>query len=109
MSSKFNINDYLDKKVAVHCDTEEKARIFRTCLAQHGLSWCSGVSYLSKSNWCEYKEHTCYNFHDGSYAYTDWYRERHYLILEFDDFNWTDYGYRSLRGDDLLKILEGSK
>ena len=42
MSSKFNINDYLDKKVAVHCDTEEKARIFRTCLAQHGLSWCWG-------------------------------------------------------------------
>lgn len=106
---KFNINDHANEDVAMHCDTEEKARIFRTCLAQHGLSWCSGRSYLSKSNWYEYKECTCYNFHEGSYAYTDWYRERHYLILEFDDFNWADYGYRNLQGNDLLAILEGSK
>ena len=109
MSLKFKINDYSDKKVVMHCDARNKAEVFATYLTTRGFKWCTGESYLSSLEWENLKERTCYNFNEGSFDCTDWYRKHNYLILEFDDFNWAGYGYRTLQGNDLLAILEGSK
>lgn len=106
---KFNISDYVDEDVAMHCDTKEKARIFCEYLHRLGLTWASGMSYLKETDWSDRKKNTCYSFNEGQHSSVCWYVINGYDILEFDDFDWSDYGYRGLQGNDLLKILEGSK
>lgn len=106
---KFNISDYVDEDVAMHCDTKEKARIFCEYLHRLGLTWASGMSYLKETDWSDRKKNTCYSFNEGQHSSVCWYVINGYDILEFDDFDWSDYGYRDLQGNDLLKILEGSK
>ena len=106
---KFNISDYVDEDVAMHCDTKEKARIFCEYLHRLGLTWASGMSYLKETDWSDRKKNTCYSFNEGQHSSVCWYVINGYDILEFDDFDWSDYGYRSLRGDDLLAMLGGSK
>lgn len=109
MRPKFNISDYSDRKVVMHCDAKNKAEVFVTYLTERGFKWCTGKSYSSALEWQTYEERTCYSFNTGEFSHIDWYRNRDYLILEFDNFDWSDYGYRDLQGNDLLKILEGSK
>lgn len=106
---KFNISDYVDEDVAMHCDTKEKARIFCEYLHRLGLTWASGTSYLKHTGWSKYKNNTCYNFKKCQYSSICWYIDNGYGILEFDDFDWSDCGYRCLRGNDLLAILGENK
>ena len=52
---------YRGEKVAVHCDTEEKAKAFLGLAKSFGYKWSNGKD-LDKSNfWVNYKEDLCFS------------------------------------------------
>lgn len=69
-------------KIAVHCDTEEKAKDFLKSCHARGMSWCSGGSLLSHTSWEEYQKDTCY-INGVEYSPERFYRENGYKIVEF--------------------------
>lgn len=56
----FDWDAFKQGKIAVHCDTEEKAKAFLKECHDRGMEWYSGESLLSHSNWEVYHEETCY-------------------------------------------------
>lgn len=64
---KFNINKYLGN-YAMHCKTEEEAKIFLRYLDSVGRKWVDGTSYMSMTNWSVHGPDTCYDFYDGTYC-----------------------------------------
>lgn len=86
---KFNINKYLGN-YAMHCKTEEEAKIFCRYLDSVGRRWADGTSYMSMTNW-NYGPDTCYTFNSGTYCKKTYFLTRnYYTILEFSDFEWDD-------------------
>lgn len=85
---KFNINKYKGN-YAMHCKTEEEAKIFCRYLDSVGRRWGSGHSYISMTNWDDYGPNTCYSFNSGTYCDKIYYLTHNcYTILEFSDFEW---------------------
>jgi hypothetical protein len=85
---KFNINKYMGN-YAMHCKTEEEAKIFCRYLDSVGRRWADGTSYMSMTNWDDYDPDTCYDFNDGTYCVKRYFLTRnYYTILEFSDFEW---------------------
>lgn len=85
---KFNINKY-EGNYAMHCKTEEEAKIFCRYLDSVGRRWGSGHSYILMTNWDDYGPNTCYSFNSGTYCDKIYYLTRNcYTILEFSDFEW---------------------
>jgi hypothetical protein len=54
---RFNWDEFKNKdnKIAVHCKTEEEAIDFCKRMHEHGMKWCTGKSYMEKTNYEEYK------------------------------------------------------
>lgn len=96
---------YRGEKVAVHCDTEEKAKAYLALEDSFGTIWCTGKK-LSETKWDCYKKKTCYSlFKDGTIVFGDlkWYRTEGYKIVEFEleeTFNVGDVVYISSYGQD---------
>ena len=89
MKPKFNIEDYPGKYV-MHCNSEGKAKVFCRYMDSIGLKWSSDRPYLGRTIWCVCKEETCYSFNFGMFGYVEDYSDNLYLILEFDDFDWSE-------------------
>lgn len=85
MKFDFDFDKYTGNH-AIHCKTEDEAEDFCQVMHEHGLMWHSGESYLGKTNWREYMEHTCYNPREGKYGPVSTYIELNYTILEWSDF-----------------------
>lgn len=85
---KFHLEDYQGNYV-MHCDTEEKAKIFLEFLHRCGKSWHSKQSYLEKTNWKTYNKDTCYFFNKRTFGSLKRIEEDNYIVLEFDDFDWS--------------------
>lgn len=88
---KFRL-EYYPGDCVMHCDTEEKAKFFCDFLHNLGTEWICGNSYKDETNWEKYKKDTIYNFNIGSYTYKEYAEDEGYTILEFDDFDWSEYG-----------------
>ena len=84
---KFRLEDYPGDYV-MHCDTEEKAKIFCNFLHNAGRSWNAGTFYKEKTFWENYKENTVYLFNYGKYCNKRYTEDEGYTILKFDDFDW---------------------
>lgn len=85
---KFNINKYMGN-YAMHCKTEEEAKIFCRYLDSVGRRWANGTSYMSMTNWSVHGPETCYDFYDGTYCAKRYFLTHNcYTILEFSDFEW---------------------
>lgn len=82
-----NISKLIGKKIAVHCDTEEKAKAFLKECEDAGVRWVSEREATSHTNWDTYKSDSCYDtyFNDNKigYAGISWYKQRNYEILEY--------------------------
>ena len=83
----FRLEDYQENYV-MHCNTEEKAKIFCDFLHDAGRTWNSGVLYNQIIFWRTYKEKTVYCFDEGMFADVECAKNSDYQVLEFDDFNW---------------------
>lgn len=94
---RFNWDEFKNKdnKIAVHCKTEEEAIDFCKRMHEHGMKWCSGKSYMEKTNYEEYKGETCY-IRFGMFSSYRYYNSEGYEILE-----WSDYMQKEFTKSDL--------
>ena len=108
MNKKFNINDYPGKYV-MHCKTEEEAKDFCRVLHEAGRTWCTGRSYIDRTNFKYDKGGTCYNFNIGAYAEKFYYTKPNedYTILEWSDFMNKEFTKADLRTGDMVLLRSG--
>lgn len=82
----FPIEEYTDRDVCMHCQTEQEANIFLEFLHGIGRTWCDGSSYISHSNFDEYTSDTCYYFNKGTFGDRYDAVDADDLILSFSDY-----------------------
>lgn len=94
---KFNWDEFKNKdnKIAVNCKTEEEAKDFCRQMHGQGMKWCTGKSYMEKTNYEEYKGETCYTGF-GMFSSYWYYNSEGYEILE-----WSDYMKKEFTKSDL--------
>lgn len=73
-----------DKKLAINCDTEEKAKKLLKAFDKLGKKWCNEKSYLKNTFWSQYNRDTCYN-NVCQYSNWDFCKEYGYKIYVFDE------------------------
>lgn len=71
-----------EKPLAIHCDTEEKAKKLLKAFDKLGKKWCDGDSYLDDD--CYYRRDTCYD-NNCEHSYYSYYKAAKYKIYEFGD------------------------
>ena len=84
----FNLDDYTQEDVVMHCPDEDSADIFTEYLHEHGRKWNNGDTYLNNAHYETMTDRTCYAFNTGMYSRRKYYEENNYLILNFYDFEW---------------------
>ena len=104
---KFNINEY-EGKFVMHCKTEEEAKDFCQYLDSVGRKWCSGDSYIGHTAYKWYEEKTAYNFNEGFYCDTDYYKKENYTILEWEDFMKRTFTKENLKTGDIIQRRNGN-
>ena len=104
----FNLNDYKDDNIAMHCKTEEEARDFCQFLHENGRKWCSEVSYTFRTNWDGFKERTIYFFNQGTFGAIDGiFVNKNTIILEWSDFMRDTFTRANLKNGDVIKRRNG--
>lgn len=78
-------------KIAVHCDTEEKAKKLLEEFDKAGYHWCDGDRYLGDSRWYTYGEGTCYS-NCGGYGNIYYYKDKGWQVVEFVKIKFEDTG-----------------
>lgn len=111
----FNIKDYPGKYV-MHVKSEEEAKVFCEYLHVMKKLWRTGKFYCNETYFANYGDLTIYYFNDGSYGnmtnvnHPDF--ETGYTILEFDDFDWSDFTMKKeftkkdLKNGDVVKLSD---
>ena len=91
-AKKYTLQEIYDNKIAVHCDTEEKANKLLKAFDKMGWGWSSGLRYTDINRWGRYREKTCYHPTIGvrSFGDTEWYADEGYTIIEFADVDLGD-------------------
>lgn len=94
---KFNWDEFQNKynMIAAHCKTEEEAVDFCKQMHEHGMKWCTGKSYMEKTNYEEYKGETCYT---GSGVFSPY---RYYISEGYEILEWGDYMQKEFTKADL--------
>ena len=81
------------KSIAIHCDTEEKARTLLTAFDKMGETWGNGEQgqrYTKKTGWRDYYTDTVYtNYNFCSPLY--WAYENNVPVYEFEEVDLQDY------------------
>lgn len=112
---KFDIKDYPGEYV-MHVTSEEQAKIFCRYMHWIGRKWSSGASYLTRNNFYNLKIRTCYEFNVNTYDEISWFKNNGFTILEFDNFDWSDFMFKNekeftkkdLKNGDVIKRRDGS-
>ena len=77
-------NNKEKKRMAIHCDTKEKAKTLLNAFDKLGKRWYCGYSYLNIDYYSVYHQDTCYS-NNNQYGSYDFYRGSNYKIYEFDE------------------------
>lgn len=91
-----------DEKLAIHCDTEEKANLLLKAFDKMGKRWRSNQSYLEENKWRGFKEKTCYE-NDGTYCCKEFYLGTSYIVYEFEEVILEDGNYMN---NNVKKVFE---
>jgi len=108
---KFNIDDYRGK-CAMHVMTEEDAKIFCKYLHIQGRKWNNGTLYIDKCCYFWNGIETIYFFNEGCFGRISCHINN-YRILEFEDFDWSDFSMKKeftkkdLKNGDVVKFRKG--
>lgn len=85
----FNWDEFKNKKVAVNCDTEEKAREFIKECYKRGLKWSVPTEKHTMFDW--YKKDTCYEYEIDEnrlmFADKKFYKSNGYKIIKWESEN----------------------
>lgn len=86
MNKEITLKAFFDseKKLAIHCDSEWKAKQLLRAFHKMGKHWRDGKSYLDKSCWEVYYEETCYS-NNGGFSELDWLTEHYDAVYEFEE------------------------
>ena len=85
MGKKITLKEFFEgNKIAIHCDTHEKAKKLLSEFDKLGKSWRSGASYLKYDFWDDFKEFTCYG-NSGEFGSVGTYSDKGCTIYEFED------------------------
>ena len=84
----FNWKEFREgREIAVHCNTEEKAKnFFEECMNNGIVAWCGGESLIQNDDteWGNYRAETCYSNTDNiEYDGLEWFQENSYKIVEW--------------------------
>lgn len=76
------------EKIAVHCDTEEKANAFLKLLYEHGFKWRVHKELTDHNNYNVYLNETCYKCEDMYVLICGkvYFEKGGYEIITFDEF-----------------------
>jgi hypothetical protein len=105
----FDWDGFKSGKFAVHCDTEEKAKIFLWECEQQGITWESDRKPTCKTSWEDYGTATCYScmWNHGKVGYG--YVELHKGVREVVDYS---PNYREVKRpakvDEWIKIVSAT-
>lgn len=101
---KITLSEFFEsnKKLAIHCDTEEKANLLLKAFDKMGKRWRSNQSYLEENNWRGFKEETCYE-NDGTYCCKGFYPGTSYIVYEFEEVILEDGNYMN---ENVKKVFE---
>jgi hypothetical protein len=96
----FDWERFVTGKVAVNCDTKEKADDFINKCKEKGFVWCGGDRIIDSNNWDIYRNVSCYAYHRFSqsilsrsplspesglsYADIKWFKENEYKIIKWE-------------------------
>lgn len=83
---KITLKDFWNSKdkLAIHCDTEEKANELLKEFDKLGKKWQTGGDYTEFNCWETYEENTCYG-NKRWYSSIDWCKANDHKIYEFED------------------------
>lgn len=96
----FKLEEYAGNYV-MHCDTEDKSKVFLEFLHIQGRMWGSRATYRENTtHWNQCKENTVYYFNEGTYGDINIVFPK-YIILDFDDFIFE--GIEKLAGEKIMK------
>ena len=73
-----------DKKLAIHCDTEDKAKKLLQAFDSFGMRWISGQRYTDTDEFYLYGNNTCYA-NNRCCCDIKYYIANNYTIYEFED------------------------
>ena len=106
---KFNWDEFkdADNKIAVHCKTEEEAKDFCKQMHEHGMKWCTGKSYMEKTNYEQYKGETCYTGF-GEFSPYRYYNSKGYEILEWSDYMQEEFTKADLKDGMVVEQRDGN-
>lgn len=107
---KFNWKEFKNKdnKIAVHCKTEEEAIDFCKRMHEHGMKWCTGKSYMEKTNYEDYKGETCY-IGFGMFSSYRYYNSEGYEILEWSDYMNKEFTKADLKDGMVVEQGNGNR
>ena len=85
-----SIEGLIGKKIAIHCDTEEKANEFLKKLDAVGVRWGDGSRTIDSNEYSAYGKDTCYDIDniegkkdELTYSYTQCYLDVEYEIYRY--------------------------
>ena len=106
---KFNWDEFQNKynMIAVHCKTEEEAKDFCKQMHEHGMKWCTGKSYIEKTNYEEHKGETCYTGF-GMFSSYRYYNSEGCEILEWGDYMQKEFTKADLKGGMVVEYGDES-
>lgn len=83
-----NLEDFVKRDIAIHCDTQEKAEDLFNFLHEKGLNWASGSALITHTNYKNYEKYTCYDYDEEvNYTSMDWYENHEFQIYEWEIFD----------------------
>lgn len=104
---KFDHNHYRYGRYAMYCKTYEDAVAFAEYVRSRG-------GYIVDADiWSVYRDKTCFNVNANLYCSVEHYETGGYTILEFEDFDWSDFTMKKkftkkdLRNGDVVKCRNG--
>ena len=91
--------------LAVHCDTEEKAKKFIEWCYENGMEWeFESSKPFALTHYASYHNKTTYSFGGNNYlkfGTASWYKEHGYKVVTYDDFMKGVDGMKEFTLDDL--------
>lgn len=87
-NTKITLSEFWNskEKLAIHCNTEEKANKLLKAFDKLGKRWGVKDSYLERNFWEYFREDTCYD-NTNKYSFIKFYKKDSYKVYEFEDID----------------------
>lgn len=87
---KITLKEFWESKqgLAIHCDTEEKAKTLLSAFDKMGKKWDSEEAYSTNTCWQNYRSKTVY-YNDNTYGYLEYAIDENVKVYEFEEVDLT--------------------